>query len=87
MDKNRFDESYPIEMLRGKARLSPGRVRKTLANRASYLAKKLESLPLHDSKRIGNMNELAAIAQMMEVYEKTIFVDRVSAESFAHDDA
>ena len=66
----RFPDSFFIEVLRGVRRLRPTTVRQTLSRRAAYLAKKIESRPPEAPIISHLVEELAALTQVMEVYEE-----------------
>lgn len=66
MPNARFPDDFYMSPLRNRLRPTPARIRKALAMRAAYLALKIESRTL-GSEPVGFMlDELAAIAVLME---------------------
>lgn len=73
-----FPRDYPIELLRGVRRLTPKKTRDALAKRCAYVVGRItEAKALRKDGVEGGMNpkgymldELAAVAQAMEAFER-----------------
>ena len=66
----RFPNDHPIEGLHGMVRLSPCDIRKIFAKRAAYVQEKMSQRAVLGEPISFYADELAAIAQVMEVYEE-----------------
>lgn len=65
-----FRDDYPIPHLRGSRRLSAHKIKRAMSGRAAYLASTLERRTLLGQPTSYLLDELAAIAQLMELFEE-----------------
>ncbi len=70
-----FPNDHPVEAVRGMRMLTPEWARVVLARRAAFLQQSIEHRTRIGASRSHSIEELAALVQMMETFERVHFAE------------
>jgi hypothetical protein len=65
-----FDRDHAVALLRGIARLDPGRVRRALAELVAFVSTRVEERIATGGSPGAGLNELRAVVQALEVFNE-----------------